>query len=173
MMLQCMFPLMKDYFNTSDTSSSVGSESGDSSVSTIFTPSPVREACPSSGAGGGSTSGSEAEALASGSDASGSEAGTCSALTSGPGTYRKPEDYTVTDQDGDLWLQYPTHTRVRFMIKGGEYMNADVKAWINLKNSDFDDDKNQPTEVWRCTYTQVPDDHVSHTPTLHTELTQS
>jgi hypothetical protein len=159
MMLQCMFPLMKDYFNTSDTSSSVGSESGDSSVSTIFTPSPVREACP--------------EALASGSDASGSEAGTCSALTSGPGTYRKPEDYTVTDQDGDLWLQYPTHTRVRFMIKGGEYMNADVKAWINLKNSDFDDDKNQPTEVWRCTYTQVPDDHVSHTPTLHTELTQS
>ena len=28
-------------------------------------------------------------------------------------------------------------------------------------------------EVWRCTYTQVPDDYVSPTPPLHTELTQS
>jgi len=153
MMLQCMFPLMKDYFNTSDVSSSVGSESGDSSVSTIFTPSPVREAGPPSGAGGGSTSGSEAGGLASGSEAE--------ALASGPDTYHKPEDYTVTDQDGDLWLTYPTHTRVRFRLNTGELMNAEVKAWKNLKNSDFSDDNDRPMEVWRCTYTQVPDSWVS------------
>jgi hypothetical protein len=153
MMLQCMFPLMKEYFNTSDTSSPVGSESGDSSVSTIFNPSPVREAGPPSGAGGRSTSGSESEALASGSEAE--------ALATGPDTYGKPEDYAVKDRDGDLWLQYCTHTRVRFRLRTEEYMNAEVKAWKNLKNSDFEDDKGRPMEVWRCAYTQEPNVWVS------------
>jgi hypothetical protein len=83
------------------------------------------------------------------------------ALASGSDKYRKPEDYTVTDQDGDLWLKYCRHTRVRFSLNSVEYMNADVKAWKNLKNSDFYDDKDQPMEVWRCTYTQEPNDWVS------------